>query len=116
MAGRLNEEQAGVNTSILDVSLSLRCEFLSQIRGVLILDIFDDGIPAAVIVDQIAVARGVDNVESETNAVLLNDVGYGLDFGRGADGLVGLQSTLGVNEVRGEDCVDQSRLAQSSLA
>ena len=46
MSRRLNEEKAAMNTSVLDVSFPLRCEFLAQVCRVLILDVFDDGIPA----------------------------------------------------------------------
>jgi hypothetical protein len=74
VAGGLNKEQAGVDAGVLDVTLTLGCELLSQVRGVLILDILDDRIPAAIVVHEIAVARGIDNVQAQTDAVLLNDV------------------------------------------
>jgi hypothetical protein len=115
MAGRLDEEEAAVNAGVGNVTLSLRGELLSQVRGVLILDILDDGVPAAVVVDEVAVAGGVNNVEPQTHAVLLDEVGNGLDLGSGADGLVGLHTTLGVDEVGGEDGVDQCGLAETGL-
>lgn len=40
----------------------------------------------------------------------------GLDLGSRTDGLVGSQTTLGIDQVRGEDGVNQSRLSQTSLA
>ena len=43
-------------------------------------------------------------------------MGYGVDFGGLTDGLVGSEAALAVDEVRGEDCVDKSALAESSLA
>lgn len=46
MARRLDEEQTAVYASILDVSFSLRRELLSQICRMLILDVFDDRVPA----------------------------------------------------------------------
>lgn len=46
MAGRLDEEKTAVNASVLDVALSLSCEFFSQVRGVLVLDILDNWVPA----------------------------------------------------------------------
>lgn len=116
VAGGLDEEEAAVDAGILDVALTLGCELLAQVGGVLILDVLDDGVPATVVVDQVAVAGGVDDVEPQTDAVLLNDVRNALDLGCGADGLVGLQATLGVDEVRGEDGVDEGRLAESGLA
>lgn len=116
MARGLDEEEAGVDAGVLNVTLSLSGELLSQVSGVLVLDVLDDGIPAAVVVDQVAVSGGVDDVEAQTNAILLDHVGDGLDLGGGADGLVGHQTTLGVDEVGGEDGIDQGGLAQTSLA
>lgn len=115
VAGGLNEEEAAVNAGVLDVALTLGRELLAQVGGVLVLDILDNGVPAAVIVDEVSVSRGIDNVESEAHAVFLDDVGVGLDLGGGSDGLIRLETTLGVDKVRGKDGVDQSRLAQTSL-
>jgi len=47
MAGRLNEEQAAVDSGVLDVALSLSGELLSEVGRVLVLDILDDGVPTA---------------------------------------------------------------------
>ena len=116
VARGLDEEQAAVDARVLDVTLSLGCELLSKIRGVLILDVLDDRVPAAVVVDQVAIAGGVDNVQSQTDAVLLNNVRHRVDLGGGADGLLGHQATFGVNQVRGEDGVDQGRLSETRLA
>lgn len=91
---RLDEEKTAVDTGILDVALSLCSELLAQVRGVLILDVLDDGVPTAVVVDEVTVAGGVDNVEPKSHTVLLNVMGNGLDFGGLADGLVGLEATL----------------------
>ena len=46
MAGWLNEEKTAVDTSILNVALTLGCKLLSEIRGVLILDVLDNRVPA----------------------------------------------------------------------
>ena len=46
VAGRLNEEEAAVNASVLDVSFSLSGQFFPQIGRMLIFDVFDDGVPA----------------------------------------------------------------------
>lgn len=73
----------------------------------LVLDILDNGVPAAVVVDQVAITGGIDNVEPQSNAVLLNDVGNALNLGGRANSLIRLQTTLGVDEVRSEDGVDQ---------
>lgn len=47
MAGRLDEEQTAVNTGILDVPVTLSGKLLAEVCGVLILDVFHDGIPAS---------------------------------------------------------------------
>lgn len=89
MTGRLDEEKTTMHASILNVSLSLSCQFLAQIRGMLIFDIFDDGIPArrnklrsqehpdnhlpSLIVDLVTIARCVHNVQAQSNPVLFND-------------------------------------------
>lgn len=46
MAGGLNEEQAAVDTGILNVALTLSSELLAKVCGVLILDILDNRVPA----------------------------------------------------------------------
>jgi hypothetical protein len=116
VARGLDEEEAAVDAGILDVALALGRELLAQVGGVLILDVLDDGVPAAVVVDEVTVAGGVDDVEPQTDAVLLDDVGDALDLGGRADGLIGLEATLGVDEVRRKDGVDEGRLAESRLA
>ena len=46
MAGGLDEEQAAVDAGILDITLTLSCEFLAKVCRVLILDVLDNGVPA----------------------------------------------------------------------
>lgn len=50
VARRLDEEEAAVDAGVLDVSLSLRGELLAEVGRVLVLDVLDDGIPAALVV------------------------------------------------------------------
>jgi hypothetical protein len=116
MAGGLNEEEAAVDAGVLQVAFTLGSEFLAQVGRVLVLDVLDDGVPAALVVDEVAVAGGVDNIETQAHSILLDDVRDGLDFGGAADGLVGLQASLAVHQVRGKDCVDEGGFAESSLA
>lgn len=92
MARGLNEEQAAVDTGILDVALTLSSEFLAEVGRVLILDIFDNGVPAgfqvsltilfarkqansipSVIVDLVTVARCIHDVQTETDTIFLDD-------------------------------------------
>lgn len=48
MTTRGEEEQAAVNSGILNVLLTSSSQFLSQVSRVLILDVLDDGFPAEV--------------------------------------------------------------------
>lgn len=115
VASGLDEEQAAVDAGVLDVLVAVGGELLAQVGRVLVLDVLHDGIPAAVVVDQVAVARSVDNVQTQTDAILLDEVGHGVDLGSGADDLVRHQTTLGLNKVGGEDGVDKGRLSETSL-
>lgn len=78
-----------MDAGVLEVTLALGGELFPEVCAVLVLDVFDNGIPAALVVDQVTVARGVDNVETQPDAILLNDVRHGLDLGGAADGLFG---------------------------
>jgi hypothetical protein len=46
MAGGLDEEQAAVDTGILDITLTLRGKLLAEVCRVLVLDVLDNGVPA----------------------------------------------------------------------
>ena len=101
MPGRVDEEQGAVDARVLDVAVALRGELLAEVRAVLVLDVLHDRVPAAqrtrdasesglvrgrrrgregkdwhvpvFVVDLVAVAGGVDDVETELYAVLNND-------------------------------------------
>lgn len=60
----------------------------------LVLDVFDDGVPASVVVDQVAVSGSVDNVQAQTDTVLLDNVSDGMDLSGRAALLVGGETTL----------------------
>lgn len=90
----LDEVQAAVDTSILDVAVALGGELLAQVGRVLVLDVFDDGVPASVVVDQVAVSGSVDNVQAQTDTVLLDNVSDGVDLSGRAALLVGGETTL----------------------
>jgi hypothetical protein len=113
---RLDEEKAAVDAGILDVSFSLSSEFLSEVCRVLVLDVLDNWVPASVVVDLVTVTRGINNVQAQTDAVLLNDVGNSLDLGGRSYGLIGSESSFRVDQVRREDGVDQGRFSQTGLA
>jgi hypothetical protein len=48
MAGGLDEEQAAVDTGILDITLTLRGKLLAEVCRVLVLDVLDNGVPAEI--------------------------------------------------------------------
>ena len=116
MAGRLNEEEAAVDAGILDVALSLGGELLAEVCGVLVLDVLHNRIPASVVVDLISVTWGIDNVDAEPNGCLLDDVRSCLELGGGAGLWPWLKTALGIDEVGGEDGVDESGLSETSLS
>ena len=93
MSRGLDEEQTAVDTGILDVAVTLGCELLSQVCGVLVLDVLDDRVPTAgfvspncacclehqserlpsLVVDLVTISGSVDNVQSQADTVFLND-------------------------------------------
>ena len=78
-----------MDAGVLEVALALSGELFPEVCAVLVLNVLDNGIPAALIVDQVTVARSVDNVETQPDAIFLNDVRHSLDLGGTADGLFG---------------------------
>jgi len=46
VSGGIDEEQRAVNPGVLDVTVSHRRQLFSEIRAVLVLDVFDNGVPA----------------------------------------------------------------------
>lgn len=93
VSGGLNEEEAAMNTSVLNITLSLSGEFLAEIGGMLILDVLHDRIPTtyhvsfqisklmlsgfggipSIIVHLITVAWGINNVQPKANTIFLDD-------------------------------------------
>jgi hypothetical protein len=47
VSGGADEVQAAVNAGVLDVSVSHGSQLLAEVRTVLVLDVFDDRVPAA---------------------------------------------------------------------
>ena len=82
----------------------------------LVLDVLDNGVPAAVVVDKVTVAGCVNNVQAEAHTVLLDNVSDSLDLGGLSDGLCGRKTALRLDEVRGKDGVDQGGLAETGLS
>jgi hypothetical protein len=96
MSRGAEEVQAAVNTRVLNVSVPHRGKLFAQVRRVLVLDVFDYGIPAekkkgphfvnsgraslgkrkrngpSLVVDLIAIPGRIDDVQSQPNAILNN--------------------------------------------
>lgn len=107
VARRGNEVETAVDAGVLNVAvresascftwlltgrylpLALSSQLFPEVGRVLVLDVLDNGVPAAVVVDEVTVTRSVDNVQAQTHAILLNDVGDGLDLGGLSDVLGG---------------------------
>lgn len=98
VAGGVNEEEAAMDTGICDVALTHSRQLFAEVGRVLVLDVLDDGIPAAqrerrsvrsvasspgdegcyahspiLVVDLVTVARAVYNVKTQLHAVLNDD-------------------------------------------
>ena len=115
VAGRLDEEEAAVNAGILQVALALSREFLAKVGAVLIFDVLDDRIPATLVVDQVAVPWCINNVQSKSDTILLNNMRDGLDLSCASNRFIWLQTTFAVHEVGCEDGVDECGFAETSL-
>ena len=99
MTGWLNEKEAAVDSCVLNISFSLGSKFLSEIRRVLILDVLHDWVPASIVVDLITISWCIDNVQSQTDTILLDDVRDSLDLGGRSYWLIWGKSSLGVDQV-----------------
>lgn len=93
MARRLDEKEAAMDACVLDVPFSLSCEFLAEVGRMLILNVFDNRVPAvngvsfsicelllrscngipSIVIHLITITRGVDNIQPKANTILLND-------------------------------------------
>lgn len=82
----------------------------------LVLDVLDDWVPAAVVVDQVAVTWCVHNVQSQAHSVLFNNMRYDLNVGGLADWLIWCKAALRAHKMGGEDGVDESGLSKTSLS
>lgn len=104
-----------MNARVDNVLVSHGRQFFAQVGRMLVFDVFDDWVPASVVVDQVAVAWRIDNVQSEPDVVLLHDVRHGLDLCRLSQRFVGFETAFRVDEVGRKERVDQCRLTQTTL-
>lgn len=63
----------------------------------LIFDVLDDRIPAVFVVDEISVTRRIDNVQSKSDVVLLNDMRNCLNVGRLSNRFIWFEPSLGID-------------------
>jgi hypothetical protein len=85
VAGGVDEEQAAVDARVLDVTVAHGGELFAEVRAVLVLDVLDNGVPAAssqslgerdrimyspsFVVDLVSVPRSINNVKLQPNAI-----------------------------------------------
>jgi hypothetical protein len=115
VTGGLNEVHAGMdavvdNVHAVDLVLGI------EISIEALLDVLDDRAPGLVVVDKVTKSRSIDNVQSQTNTVLLNVCTDGLDGNSGGCEVeAGLFLLLGRVEGRVEQCVDESRFSKTGF-
>lgn len=104
----LNEVHAGMDTVVDDVhAIDLVLGIKISIEA--LLDVLDDGAPGLVVVDEITETGSIDDIQSETYAVLFNVCADGLDGDSGRSKVeTGLFLLLGWVERGVEQGVDKS--------
>lgn len=113
---RLDEEQNTMDSSVGQILLSLGSKLLSQVVAMLILDIFDNGIPALFIIDLISVSWSIDDVKLESHAIFLDYIGCDFDFAGSANGFAGASSTTGFCQRSSKQRVNQSGFSKTRLS
>lgn len=73
MTSWVDEEEAAVDAGIDNVLVSHSGELLAEVGRVLVLDVFNNWVPAVFIVDLVAVAWGINNIEAKADAVFGDD-------------------------------------------
>lgn len=73
VTGGRDEVEAAVDARVDDVAVAHGGKLLAEVGGVLVFDVFDYGVPATLVVHLVGVARGVDDVQAELDAVLDDD-------------------------------------------
>lgn len=104
----LNEVHTGMDTVVDNVhAVDLVLGIKISIEA--LLDVLDNGAPGFVVVDEVTETRSVDNIQSETYAILLNVCADGLDGDSGRSEVeTGLFLLLGWIERGVEQSVDES--------
>lgn len=71
MAGRVEEVQGGVDAGIDDVAVAQGSQLFTEIRRMLVLDILDDRVCTAIVVDQVSEPRGIDDIQRQSDAIFV---------------------------------------------
>jgi len=115
VSGGVDEEQGTVDPGVLDVAVPHRRQLFPEVSAVLVLDVFDDGVPAVIVVDLVAVSGRVNDVQPQPDAVFHDNMRDGVNFRRLPDLLIRSEPAFRINQVRREERVNQRRLSQTSL-
>lgn len=94
MAGGVNEEEGAVDTCVDNVLVTHSSELFAEVSRVLVLDVFDDGVPAIFVVNLVSVTGGINNVQTEFYTILRDDVRDGMNVRRLSYRLISLETTL----------------------
>jgi hypothetical protein len=62
-----------MNASVLNIAFTLSSELFTEVGRMLILDILDNWIPASIVINLVTVAGCVNNVETESDTIFLDD-------------------------------------------
>jgi len=73
VAGGVDEEECAMDAGVDDILVSHSGELFTEVSRVLVLDVFDNRVPAVFVVDLVAIAWGIYDIETETDSVLGDD-------------------------------------------
>ena len=113
MTSRLNEVHTGVDAVVDDVH-AVDLVLSVEVGIEALLDVLDNGAPGLVVIDEVTEAGCVDDVQSQTDAVLLDVCADGLNGDScGGEVKAGLFLLLGWVKRGVEKSVDKSRLSET---
>ena len=115
MTSRLNEVHTGVD-AVVDNVHAVDLVLGVEVGIEALLDVLDNGAPGLVVVDEVTEAGCVDDVQSQTDAVLLDVCADGLNGDScGGEVEAGLFLLLGWVKRGVEKGVDESRLSETGF-
>jgi len=72
--GGVDQVETAVDAGVLDVTVAHHGELFAEVSAVLVFDVFDDRVPAVLVVDLVAIHGRVDDIHSQLDAVFDDDV------------------------------------------